>query len=227
MVNLVCGIMIMKMKSEYFMNVSKQLKEYIEKEIIPLYDNNYIGDGRDRVEYVLERSQHIIKENDLKVNEDILYTVICFHDIRKNNNEEGHEFISAEIMYKDYFLKIFFSDAEREVIKEAIEDQRANNKRDPRNIYGKILSSASRNSSIEQCLKRSYYYGKKKDPNASDEELFNRAYDALNNKFGVNGYAKFYFKDSIYDKFLVDIRLLLKNKKEFIKKQKECLNIKN
>ena len=108
-------------------------------------------------------------------------------------------------------------------MQKAIEDQRANNKRDPRNIYGKILSSASRNSSIEQCLKRSYYYGKKKDPNASDEELFNRAYDALNNKFGVNGYAKFYFKDSQYEEFLKELRDLLKNKDKYISTQREYI----
>ena len=47
------------------MSVSRKLKSYIEKEIIPLYDDNYIGDGRDRVKYVLERSKYIIKENKL------------------------------------------------------------------------------------------------------------------------------------------------------------------
>ena len=45
------------------MSVNKNLKNYIEKEIMPFYDDNYIGDGRDRVKYVLERSKHIVKEN--------------------------------------------------------------------------------------------------------------------------------------------------------------------
>ena len=206
------------------MSVNKKLKNYIEKEIMPFYDDNYIGDGRDRVKYVLERSKHIIKENKLEVDDNILFTVISYHDIRKNSIEVGHELTSAEIMYEDKFIKDFFSEEERITMKEAIEDQRANNKDEPRNIYGKILSSASRNSSVEQCLKRSYLYGKKKDPVASDEELFERAYEALNKKFGIDGYAKFYFKDSVYEQFLIDIRDLLKNKEIFIKTQREYIN---
>ena len=36
------------------------------------------------------------------------------------------------------------------------------------------------------------------NPDATDEELFLRAYDVLVNKFGEGGYAKFYFKDKQY-----------------------------
>ena len=205
------------------MKINNDLKKYIDMNILPLYDNNFIGDGRDRIEYVIKRSEQIIKENELDINADILFTVISFHDIRKNNDEKGHEITSAEIMYTDEFLKEFFSEDQRIIIKEAIEDQRANAEKEPRNIYGKILSSASRNSSVEQSLERSYFYGKKKKPEATDEELFEGAYEALLNKFGENGYAKFYFKDSIYEQFLVDIRKLLKNKDNFINTQREYI----
>ena len=202
-----------------------KLKEYIKNNIFPLYDNNYIGDGLDRIKYVIDRSKNVIKENNLKVKNDILYTAICYHDIRKNSDEKEHEIISADIMFNDDFLKSYFSLEERTIIKEAIEDQRANLNKEPRNIYGRILSSASRNSSIEQCFKRSYIYGKKKNPNFSDEEVYENAYKVLLSKFGENGYAKFYYKDSVYEKFLIDIRILLSNKDLFIKAQKEYINI--
>ena len=127
------------------MKVNNKLKEYIEKNIFPLYKNNYIGDSLDRIDYVIKRSESIIKDNNLKVDNDILYTVISYHDIRTNNDEKNHEIISGEIVLKDEFLKDFFSLEQRQIIKEAIEDQRANSDREPRNIYGKILSSASRN----------------------------------------------------------------------------------
>ena len=175
------------------MEINNRLKEYVENNIIPLYENNYIGDGEDRINYVIKRSESIIKENDLKIDNDILYTAISYHDIRKSNNEKKHEIISAEIMFNDEFLNEYFSLEQRKIIKEAIEDQRANNDREPRNIYGKILSSASRNSSVEQCLKRSYSYGKKKNPNLTDEELFEGAYEALLNKFGENRIRKILF----------------------------------
>ena len=204
--------------------MNKKLQEYIETNILPLYDNNFIGDGKDRVEYVLKRSKKIIEENNLNVDYNILYTVISYHDIRKNNDEKEHELVSAEIMYNDETLKSIFTEDERKIIREAIEDQRANKNSEPRNIYGKILSSASRNSSIEQTLKRSYKYGKKMNPNATDEELFIGAYEALNKKFGKYGYAKFYFKDKDYEEFLVKIRELLNDKENFIKIQREYIN---
>jgi len=206
------------------MEVNNELRKYIENNIFPLYENNYIGDGIDRVYYVIKRSEQIIEENDLNVDDNILFAAICYHDLRKNNDEKSHEKVSSEIMFNDEFLKDFFTEKQREIIKEAIEDQRANAETEPRNIYGKILSSASRNSSIEQTLKRSYIYGKKKNPNLSDEEIFEGAYEALLNKFGENGYAKFYFKDSTYEKFLKDIRDLLSNKEEFINAQRNFIN---
>ena len=203
--------------------IKKKLKEYIEKNILPLYDDNYIGDGRDRVDYVIKRSKQIIKENNLDIDENILYTIISYHDIRKNNDEKGHELISAEIMYNDEFLKELFTEEERLLMKEAIEDQRAKKEEEPRNIYGKILSSASRNSSVEQCLDRSYHYGKKKNPDASDEEIFEGAYNALLGKFGKEGKANFFFKDTTYEQFLSDIRELLSDKEKFIEKQREYI----
>ena len=138
------------------MDVSNNLKEYIHNNIIPKYDNNFIGDGRQRIQYVIDRSEELIKQNNLSINSNILYTAICYHDIRFDNEEVNHEVKSANYMYEDAFLKEFFSDNELIMIKEAIEDQRANNNGEPRNIYGKILSSASRNCSIEQCFARSY-----------------------------------------------------------------------
>lgn len=206
-----------------YLKIDNKLKKYVETNILPLYNNNFIGDGKDRIKYVMGRSQRIIEENDLNINDNILYTTISYHDLRKDSEEKGHEFISAEIMYNDEFLKSFFTEEDRLIIKEAIEDQRANLKTEPRNIYGKILSSASRNSSVEQCLERSYNYGKKKNPNATDEQLFEGAYEALLKKFGEKGYAKFYFKDSIYENFLKEIRKLLSDKDTFIKTQKNFI----
>ncbi len=204
--------------------IDRKLRKYIEKNILPLYDDNYIGDGADRVQYVINRSRKIIKDNNLDIDWNILYTAICYHDIRTSNKEADHESVSAKIMYSDKFLKSFFDNKERLLIKEAIEDQRAKLANEPRSIYGKILSSASRNSSIEQCFKRSYDYGKKKHPNATDEEIFEGAYNALLDKYGKNGKANFFFKDAVYERFLRDIRELLSDKDKFIEAQKRYIN---
>ena len=127
-------------------------------------------------------------------------------------------------MSKDKGLFKFFSNEELKTIKEAIEDHRASSKNEPRSIYGKIVSSADRSNSIEECLERTYTYGKKLNPNATDEELFENAYSSLVKKFGENGYAKFYFKDTQYETFLKDIRELLSDKTKYFETQREYIN---
>ena len=57
-------------------------------------------------------------------------------------------------------------------LKEYIEDHRASSNHEPRSIYGKIVSTADRNITIESCLSRSYFYSKKLNPTFTDEQLF-------------------------------------------------------
>ena len=210
------------MKSDYIIN--NELKKYIEGNIFKEYDKNEQGHNIDHIKYVINRSFELVKENKLDVDLNIVYTVAAYHDIGHHIDSKKHEIISAEIMEKDQELKKFFNDEELKIIKEAIEDHRASNKSDPRSIYGKIVSSADRNNTIEDCLFRTYTYGKKLNPDFTDEELYERAYTVLTNKFGENGYAKFYFKDRQYEEFLQDIRKLLKNKEKYLKTQREYIN---
>ncbi len=205
------------------MKINNKLKQYIEENVFPEYKKNDQGHDLEHIKYVINRS---IKFADTipDINYDIVYTVASFHDIGHHINPKLHEIISAEIMYKDDNLKEYFSDEERLIIKEAIEDHRASSDHEPRSIYGKIVSTADRNNSVEACLRRSYTYGKRLEPTATDEELFERAHKHLNLKFGEDGYAKFFFKDEEYEKFLHDIRELLADKSNFIKTQRDYIN---
>jgi uncharacterized protein len=203
--------------------INKDLKTYIENNIFPLYEKNEQGHGINHIKYVIERSFELVKENKLDVNLDIIYTVAAYHDIGHHIDPKKHEIISADMMIKDKNLEMFFNNEELKIIKEAIEDHRASNDKEPRSIYGKIVSSADRNISIDACLLRTYTYGKKLDSSLTDDELYLRAYDALVKKFGDNGYAKFYFKDQKYEKFLQEIRNLLKDKDKYLNTQKEYI----
>lgn len=205
------------------MTINKELKNYIENNIFPEYEKNEKGHGIDHIRYVIERSFQLVEENKLDVNPDMVYTIASYHDIGHHIDSKTHEIISADIMSKDENLSRFFNDDELVVIKEAIEDHRASAKEDPRSIYGRIVSSADRNNRVEDCLRRTYTYGKKLNPDATDEELFLRAYDVLVNKFGEDGYAKFYFKDTQYENFLKDLRDLLKDKKKYVDTQREFI----
>ena len=203
--------------------VNKELKKYIEENIFPEYSKNEKGHGIDHIKYVIDRSFELVEENDLDVNPDIVYTVASFHDIGHHIDSKTHEIISADIMSKDKELPKFFSEEELKIIKEAIEDHRASAKDEPRSIYGRIVSSADRNNNVEACLRRTYTYGKKLNPEATDEELFERAHTVLVNKFGEDGYAKFYFKDTKYEEFLKKLRSLLSDKDKYIETQRQYI----
>lgn len=205
------------------MNINKELQEYIEKTLFPEYEKNEKGHGIDHIKYVIERSFQLVEENNLDVNLDMVYTIAAYHDIGHHIDSKTHEIISADMMSKDKYLANFFTEDELLTMKEAIEDHRASAKDEPRSIYGRIVSSADRNNSVEACLRRTYTYGKKLNPEATDEELFLRAYDVLVNKFGEDGYAKFFFKDTQYESFLKELRALLKNKKKYINTQREYI----
>ena len=206
---------------KYLEILDKNIKEYIEKNVFPEYKKNEQGHGINHIEDVIRRSFDLIVQNELNVNYNMVYVIAAYHDIAHHIDRKNHEKVSAEIMIKDEKLKEFFSAAELQVIKEAIEDHRASNENEPRSVYGKIVSSADRNNTVEQCLERSYSYGKRHNPDASDQELYENSYDVLNKKFGYDGYAKFYFKDEQYECFLKDIRKLLEDKEKFCKTQEK------
>jgi len=204
--------------------INEQIKKYLEDNIFPEYDKNEEGHGINHIKDVIRRSFDIIEQNDLKVNYNIVYVIAVYHDIGHHIDAENHEKVSAEIMSKDKSLKEFFSEDELNIIKEAIEDHRASAKTEPRSIYGKIVSSADRNNTVEQCLERTYSYGKRHNPNATEREIYEDSFEKLTKKFGINGYAKFYFKDREYEKFLKEIKNLLEDKELFCEVQEKYIN---
>ncbi|MBR3122450.1 HD domain-containing protein [Candidatus Saccharibacteria bacterium] len=199
--------------------INDEIQKHIENNVFPEYQKNEPAHNLSHIKYVIDRSFKFAQTVP-NINYDIVYVIAAYHDIGHHIDPKKHELVSAEIMQKDQELKKFFSEDELKIIKEAIEDHRASSDHEPRSIYGKIVSTADRNNSVNSCLERSYFYGKKLHPEYSDDELFNRAYGHLKQKFGENGYAKFFFKDEEYEKFLTDIRKLLSNKEKFIEAQR-------
>ena len=205
------------------MKINDDLKKYIEENIFPEYSKNEPAHNIEHIKYVISRSFKFA-DTVPNINYNMVYTIAAYHDIGHHIDPKRHEIISGEIMSKDENLKNFFTEEELIVIKEAIEDHRASSNHEPRSIYGKIVSTADRNNTVESCLRRSYTYNKKLHPEYDDEKIFEDCHFHLNDKFGENGYAKFFFKDEEYEKFLKDIRELLSDKKIFIETQKNYIN---
>lgn len=213
---------IVKDLSGYYHGVNIELQKHIERDVLPEYEKNEPAHQLGHINYVIDRSFKFAQTVP-DINFDIVYAVAAYHDIGHHINPKTHEIESAKIMQNDKELKRFFSEDELRIIKEAIEDHRASSDHEPRSIYGKIVSTADRNNSVESCLFRSYSYGKKLHPDYSDDELFERAYAHLNQKFGENGYAKFFFEDKEYESFLSEMRKLLSDENLFIKTQKDYI----
>lgn len=204
--------------------MNKELVKYIEKEIFPLYSRNEEGHGIKHIKTVIKRSLEIASDYD--VNIDMIYTIASYHDLGHYIDRKRHEIISAEIFIKDEKIKQWFTDEQRIMIKEAIEDHRASSNHEPRTIYGKIVSTADRTIiDIDNTIKRSYSYGKRNYENLTEEEQIERVYQHLSEKYGENGYAKIYLEDKKFEEALDKLRQALSNKTEFIKKVKKVIKI--
>lgn len=197
--------------------MNEKLIKYIEEKIFPEYSKNEEAHGIKHIETVIERSKKL--SADFDVNQDIVYAVAAFHDIGHYIDRKKHEKVSADIFYENNEMKNFFSEEERIIIKEAIEDHRSTLEGEPRSIYGKIVSSADRTIlDIDDALKRAYVYGKKHFPEYTEEESKKRVREHYINKYGKNGYAKTFIKDKEYDIALEKFRDLLDNEDEFYKR---------
>ena len=133
------------------MEIDKNLKEYIEKEIFEIYKNdkcNLIN----HINYVIRRSLDFAL-NIIGVNINMVYVIAAFHDIGYHINKEKHEILSANIFYNDKKMRDFFNEKEIIIIKEAILDHRPK-ETEPKSIYGKIIRTADRETSINDTLKR-------------------------------------------------------------------------
>lgn len=201
--------------------VNEELKQYIEENIFPIYEKNDKGHQIDHIEYVIHRSFFLCKG--LKINPNMLFTAAAYHDIGHHIDAKRHELISAQILLEDKNLKKFFNEEQLSIMKEAIEDHRASLKRIPRNIYGKIVSSADRNTDVDASLRRIYFYNIKNFPKRSEEEVLEECYRYAVQKFGKNGYAKFFLEDKAYENYLKELQSLFNDKNQFIQRLKKAI----
>lgn len=204
-------------------SLNQELKAYIEQNILPEYALNDGGHNLRHINIVLSRAFELAENYDIDY--DMLYVIVCFHDIACHIDREKHEKLSADRLYNDNNLRNWFNEQQLHIMKEAVEDHRASLEYEPRNIYGKILSSADRKTDIVDYFKSSLGFELKRNPEATDEELISHSYNHAIKKFGKSGYAvqKFYIEDKKYKSFLDEIQWLIDNKNEFEVRAKDIL----
>lgn len=210
------------------MEVNKNLKKYIEKNIFPIYERNDLGHNLEHIKYVIERSLSFAKMIE-DINYDMVYVIAAYHDLGHHIDADNHEKVSAELLLEDNQLKEFFTIEQTQTMADAVYDHRASLEGEPRSIYGKIVSSADRNTLVDVPLKRTYAYRVKHNPTATLEEIIEESRQHLIKKFGKKGYAseKMYFEDKEYKKFLEDIQTLVMNKEQFTIRYMEANDLDN
>ncbi len=203
--------------------ISENLKDYIDNKILLKYEDNIGGHGIDHIKQVIERSLEIVEEFKLDVNLDMVYAIAAFHDISYKKDPDRHEELSAQYFINDTGIKDFFSDEEMKIMYEAIIDHRASLEYEARSVYGKIVSSADREISLDNMLKRSYLFqrDKHRHENPTQDQIIEYSYKKLSSKYGKGGYAKMYYPDKKYLEFLSDMQNLIENKEKFIEREKE------
>ncbi|HAX03120.1 MAG: hypothetical protein A2Y45_06775 [Tenericutes bacterium GWC2_34_14] len=193
----------------------KELIFYLHDKIIPIYNHFDKAHKADHVEKVIQNSLEIAKDYDL--NQEMVYTIASFHDIGMQFGRKDHHLTGGQFLFDDEVLKRFFTEDQRLVMKEAVEDHRASNKVPPRSIYGKIIAEADRDINAEIVLLRTVQFGFKHYPDITKEEHIQRAYNHVLEKYGPNGYLTLWLETKKNREGLNEIHDLLTRRIEMEK----------
>lgn len=200
--------------------INKELKQYIEKEILPIYTKLDEGHNDIHISNLLEFS-YTLWNNYFKeeISYEMIYVAICYHDIGIIVDRDTHEQISFNIFNKDTNVIKFFSPREIREIGNAIKNHRASTG-NPKTLLDKIVADSDHSEvGIERMIDRALKYTVKKFPGYNKEFIFNNIYEHLTKKYGHGGYSKLKLKQS--DEILKSVRSntlkVLNNKKLFRK----------
>ena len=170
------------------------IRQYIESEIIPRYDNFDAAHGRDHVEYVISQSLKLSEYYD--VDRDMVYAIAAYHDTGLAVDRKTHHLESGRIMRADRNLRQWFSEGQIETMARAVEDHRASSDHEPRSIYGKIVAEADRQIDPETIIRRTVQYGLSHYPELDREGHWQRMLDHLNEKYAEGGYLRLWIPES-------------------------------
>ena len=170
------------------------IRQYIESEIIPRYDNFDAAHGRDHVEYVISQSLKLSEYYD--VDRDMVYAIAAYHDTGLAVDRKTHHLESGRIMRADRNLRQWFSEGQIETMARAVEDHRASSDHEPRSIYGKIVAEADRQIDPETIIRRTVQYGLSHYPELDREGHWQKMLDHLNEKYAEGGYLRLWIPES-------------------------------
>jgi uncharacterized protein len=187
--------------------ISQDLRQYIEENILPRYDNFDKAHQQNHVRTVISQSMELAEN--LDVNIDMVYAVAAYHDTGLCEDREHHHEVSARIIREDRNLRKWFTEEQISVMADAAEDHRASSDHEPRSIYGRIVAEADRCINPMTIIQRTVQFGLDHYPELDREEHFRRMVAHLHEKYGRSGYLKLWFTDSPNARRLEELRNMM------------------
>ena len=186
------------------------LVDYVEREIIPLYDGFDAGHGRDHVQSVILEALRLSEFYPVRT--DIIYTAAAYHDTGLSVDRKTHHLESGRIIRNDTGLNQWFSRDDIELIAQAAEDHRASSDHEPRSIYGRIVAEADRHIIPESMSLRTVQYGLNHYPELDKEGHWQRTCQHMAEKYDEGGYLKLWIPESHNAQGLARLREIIHDK---------------
>lgn len=188
-------------------NVSLDLMEFVETQILPRYNAFDKAHNLAHVNGVISRSLTLAKK--LGADGNMAYAIAAYHDLGLEGPRAIHHLTSGKIVQSDARLKRWFSAEQIRVIKEAVEDHRASASHAPRSIYGKIVAEADRDLDPESVFRRTIQFGLNHYPEKDQEGHWQRFLEHMQQKYSSHGYIKLWITNSPNAEKLQAIRSLI------------------
>ena len=188
-------------------DVNSDLKQYIESEILPLYNNFDKAHQRPHADLVIRQSAELAER--LGVDVDMAYTIAAYHDTGLCEGRDLHHAVSARIIRNDKNLRQWFTEEQIDTMADAAEDHRASASHPPRSIYGRIVAEADRYIEAEDIIRRTIQFGLDHYPTLTREEHYQRMVEHLREKYGRGGYLRLWFPESPNNERLERLRQII------------------
>ena len=192
----------------------KEIREFVERDIVPRYDGFDAGHGRDHVQTVMSQALSLA-EYYPEVDRCLLLVAAAYHDLGLAFGRDEHHTHSARIVREDERLRQWFNEDEINTIADAAEDHRASSGHEPRTIYGRIVAEADRIIDSETIVRRALQYGMKHEPGLDREGQYLRLMEHMQEKYNYGGYLKLWIPQGDNARRLEEFRQILADEPNF------------
>ena len=191
-----------------------EIRSFIEREIIPRYQDFDAGHGIDHAQTVIDQAL-LLADYYPEADRSILLVAAAYHDLGLAFGRDLHHVHSARIVREDDRLRQWFNEDEINIIAEAAEDHRASSDHEPRTIYGRIVAEADRIIDGNTIVRRALQYGMKHEPGIDREGQYRRLMEHMREKYDYGGYLRLWIPESENARRLEEFRQTLADETRF------------